>query len=245
MEHDREAGASRARSDTGLDGRDLSLRLLLAERAIVEAGVRIGELSTALAKLTGVQAGSPAPQHQSVVVDADAVSPFSLGFYQREYDKLGRPFRWTGKSDIFELRLRLDRNVPWEFTLELQPNANVDIKTLRAYADYVEIPIEVDGARKLLTGVIPERPFGTLATVTFLLPNRFVPAQVNPTAEDTRTLGVIFYELRATVQTPAIPAEQPHPAAAEKPNGRDETGAAGKAKRAPAVPGTKPAETTS
>jgi hypothetical protein len=197
MEQEREPGGTRARVEQALETRDLTLRLLLAERAIAESAARIAELTGALAQLTEVTQPSVAADVPPVVVDADAVSPFALGFYQREFDKLGRPFRWTGKSDLFEIRLRLNRSAPWSFALELQPNPNVDTRKLRAFVDYIEIPVAIDDAGKTVSGAIPERYFGTAATVTFLLPNTFVPSTVNPAVQDNRALGVIFYELRA------------------------------------------------
>jgi hypothetical protein len=205
MEYDRESGGTRARAVPALDVRDLTIRLLLAERAIAESAARIAELTSVLAALTRVEPSSAAGR--VIVVDADAVSPFSLGFYHREFDKLGRPFRWTGKSDVFEIRLRLNRNAPWTFTMEVQANPNVDTKKLRGFVDYVEIPVAIDDSGKNLTGTIPERYFGTMATLTFLLPNTYVPSVVNPGAQDNRTLGLIFYELSARAIAPAPDAQ--------------------------------------
>ncbi len=189
------------------DPADLAVRVTLAERAIADASIRIAELTEAVVALMGGERPvAPAgPLH--AVIDADAVSPFALGFYQREFDKLGRPFRWTGKGSIFELRLRLDRNVQWSFAMEVQPNPNVDTALLRAFVDYVEVPTTADPTGKVLSGIIPERLFSNLATLTFMLPKTFVPAQVNPAVQDSRTLGLIFYELRLTT-APATSRER-------------------------------------
>jgi hypothetical protein len=195
MDQTRESGGTRARAIPTLDARDLTIRLLLAERAIAEQAARMAELTAALAGLTGIEA--PSATGQSIVVDADAVSPLALGFYHREFDKLGRPFRWTGKSDLFEFRVRLNRNAAWAFELELQANPNVEMKKLRGFVDYIEIPVEVGDANKTVSGIIPERIFGATATVSFLLPNTYVPSIINPDVQDNRTLGLIFYELRA------------------------------------------------
>jgi hypothetical protein len=226
MENEREAVGPQARSEPAFDARELNLRLLLAERGIAESARRIGELTEALARLANLAQSTAAPGEQTVVVDADAVSPFSLGFYHREFDKLGRPFRWTGKSDIFEFRLGLDRNAAWSFAIELQPNPNVDMKKLRAFVDYVEVPAEIDDSGKFVTGRIPERLFGTSVTVSFLLPNRFVPSAINPAAQDSRQLGIIFYEMRLTM-------EQAQPAEADGLRAAAEAGANGQAAAAP------------
>jgi hypothetical protein len=195
MAQNSESGGTRPRAAPALDARDLTIRVLLAERAVAEQASRIADLTAALAALTGVE--QPSAGHQTIVVDADAVSPLALGFYHREFDKLGRPFRWTGKSDLFEFRVRLNRGAPWSFELELQGNPNVDMKKLRGFVDYIEIPVEIDDANKIVSGTIPERIFGTTATVSFLLPNTYVPSVLNPAVQDNRTLGLIFYELRA------------------------------------------------
>ena len=174
---------------------DLQERLAIAERAIADSAARIEELSRALGEITeGAQADEAS--QKEVTIGADSVSPFCIGFHQREYDAADRPYRWTGRGNLFELRIRVDRSFRWHFAMELQPNTHVDIGRLRAYVDYIEIPIEVSDAESLVRGVIPARPFGRQAVLTFLLPNLFVPNQVNPESTDTRSLGVVFYELR-------------------------------------------------
>ena len=90
--------------------------------------------------------------------------------------------------------------------MELQANPNVEMKKLRGFVDYIEIPVEVDDANKTVGGVIPERIFGATATVSFLLPNTYVPSIINPDVQDNRTLGLIFYELRAKPLEDAAPA---------------------------------------
>jgi hypothetical protein len=82
--------------------------------------------------------------------------------------------------------------------MELQQNAHVDVGKLRGYVDYIEIPLEISASDAAVRGIIPARPFGRQAVLTFLLPNLFVPNQTNPESGDTRTLGLVFYELRAT-----------------------------------------------
>jgi hypothetical protein len=196
------------------EANDMAIRLALAERAIADASIRIGELTRAVAALSGADRRPAPTTARAAVVDADAVSPFALGFYHREFDKLGRPFRWTGKGNIFEIRLRLDRNVQWSFAMEVQPNPNVDAGALRAFVDYMEVPAAIDATGKVLGGVMPERLFSDFATLTFLLPNTFIPAQVNPSAQDNRTLGLIFYELRVSPEPPGKQAAMPQTKAA-------------------------------
>ena len=176
---------------------DLQERLAIAERAIADAAARIEELSQALGEIAQVSEADETLR-KAIAIGADTVSPFSLGFYQREYDAADRPYRWTGRGNLFELRIRVNRSFAWEFCLELQQNAHVDVGKLRGYVDYIEIPLEISTSDAAVRGIIPARPFGRQAVLTFLLPNLFVPAQINPESGDTRTLGLVFYELRAT-----------------------------------------------
>lgn len=174
---------------------ELQERLAIAERAIADFGARIEELSQALGEITNASPGDETSQKE-LMVGADSVSPFCIGFYQREYDAADRPYRWTGRGNLFELRIRIDRSFRWHFSMELQQNAQVDTGRLRGFVDYIEIPLEVGASDAVVRGVIPPRPFGRQAVLTFLLPNVFVPNQVNPESTDTRSLGLVFYELR-------------------------------------------------
>jgi hypothetical protein len=173
---------------------DLQERLTIAERAIADATARINELTQAFGEIARAPEES---SRKAVTIGADTVSPFSIGFYQREHDGADRPYRWTGRGNLFELRIRVDRSFGWDFSMELQQNEHVDIGRLRGYVDYIEIPLEVSAPEAIVRGVIPARPFGRQAVLTFLLPNLFVPNQINPESGDTRTLGLVFYELRA------------------------------------------------
>jgi hypothetical protein len=175
---------------------DLQERLAIAERAIADATARIGELTQALGEIAGAPEGEESSR-KAIAVGADTVSPFSIGFYQREYDAADRPYRWTGRGSLFELRIRVNRSFGWDFSIELQHNAHVDIGRLRGYVDYIEIPLDVGAPEAIVRGLIPARPFGRQAVLTFQLPNLFVPNQINPESGDTRTLGLVFYELRA------------------------------------------------
>jgi len=175
---------------------DLQERLAIAERAIADATARINELAQALGEIARTPEGEE-DHRKAITIGADTVSPFSIGFYQREHDAADRPYRWTGRGNLFELRVRVNRSFGWDFSMELQQNPNVDIGRLRGYVDYIEIPLEISASDAVVRGVIPARPFGRQAVLTFLLPNLFVPNQIAPDSADTRTLGVVFYEFHA------------------------------------------------
>src|ERR1700731_959649 len=176
---------------------DLQERLVITERAIADATVRIGELAGALADLTQASGMGDIAKAKPIVIGADTVTPFCIGFYQREYDAADRPYRWTGRGHLFELRFPIDRSFDWNFVMELQSNTHVDISRFRAYADYLEIAIQVDRIEAVVRGTIPARPLGRQAVMTFQQPDLFVPNQISPESTDARTLGVVFYEFRA------------------------------------------------
>jgi len=194
---------------------DLQERLAIAERAIADATVRINELSHALGEIAQTPEGDEVSR-KALAIGADTVSPFSTGFYQREYDAAGRAYRWTGRGNLFELRIRLSRSFGWDFVMELQQNAHVDVAQLRGFVDYIEVPVEISAPEALVRGTIPARPFGRHAVLTFLLPNLFVPSQISSESSDTRSLGLVFYALRAA---PAFQNEERPPASSAAPSG--------------------------
>lgn len=180
---------------SGSDQTDrLEFRVRLLERSVADAAARLGELARSISEANG-GLGIAAPE-QTIVIDADGIAPFASGFHARELDASGRPFRWTGGDDFFEMRLFADRNLPWTFELTVMPNPHVDVKGMRAFVDYVEVPVEVDAPCERVTGSLPVKPFSTLTTVTFYLPSHFVPSQLDPSSPDHRSLGVVFYGLR-------------------------------------------------
>lgn len=172
---------------------ELEFRIRLLERSLADTVARLGELTKALSVGNAETAGIA---RETITLDADGVAPFTSGFHARELDGSGRPFRWTGGDDFFELRFFADRNIPWAFEMDLMPNPNVDLLTLRAFVDYAEVPIHLEMAGEKVTGLLPVKPFSTLTTLTFYLPSCFVPSQLDPASVDNRSLGVVFYGLK-------------------------------------------------
>lgn len=175
-------------------------RLALAEKAICDLNERVAELSTALIAAVGDRRDERRLAHEEIVIGADAISPFSEGFHACERDTADRPYRWAGRGDSFEIRFRADRDIEWAFDADIRGNSHVDIKLLRAFVDYMEVPIEFAKGHRV-SGPIPRRPFSDRVTLTFYLPKHFVPAQSEPSSTDTRTLSAVFYELRANPAT--------------------------------------------
>lgn len=170
----------------------LNFRLGLIERAVAEQGRRLSELAQVLNGKNDRERPAPKP----IFVDADSVSPFAAGFHFRETDATGRPYRWTGRGDFFELRVRLDRSTPWTFELDVRGNDHVNVETVRAFVDYIEVPVASAGATGHPTGPVPMAPHSDLAVFTFHLPTHFVPSKLDPSSVDHRTLSAVFYGLR-------------------------------------------------
>jgi hypothetical protein len=171
---------------------DFGFRVLLIERAVAEQGRRLDELIRAL----NVNEAHSDSLPEAIVLDADSVSPFAVGFHFREIDIKGRPYRWTGRGDFFELRVRFDRSFDWTFELDLMGNEHAAIAALRGFVDYAEVPVRVaDGGSQVL-GTIPAKPLSDLAVLTFYLPAHFVPSRLDPSSTDHRTLSVVFYGLK-------------------------------------------------
>jgi hypothetical protein len=171
---------------------DLDFRMGLLERAVAENARRLGELAHAL------DGGDADTGHepQTIIVDADSVAPFAAGFHFREFDATGRPYRWTGKGDFFELRVALDRKFEWAFELDLRGNDHVNVEPLRVFADYVGIPLAFIGSLPHFSGTLPTRSCSSAAVLTFYLPVHFVPSRLDPSSVDHRSLSAVFYDLR-------------------------------------------------
>ena len=172
---------------------EIELRIKFLERAAVEVAARMVELEQALHGLSGGKQSLSLPE--PVTLDADAVAPFAAGFHSREIDASGRPFRWTGGDDFFELRFYLDRGLSWDFAMHLMPNSNVDVFQLRAFVDHAEVPVHFEDSGAVVRGSIPARQFSRRVTLTFFLPSSFVPSRIDPDSPDNRSLGVVFYGL--------------------------------------------------
>jgi hypothetical protein len=103
--------------------------------------------------------------------EADSLSQFAQGFYEREYDAQGISFRWTGNGPLCELRFFIDRTKDQPFVLDVGETPAEILSPIKAFVDYapVELSIAEDGARSVLVGAIPKRSYTRLAVITFLL----------------------------------------------------------------------------
>ncbi|HEX4078323.1 MAG TPA: hypothetical protein VHX61_05565 [Rhizomicrobium sp.] len=172
---------------------EIELRLKLVERGAIEVARRVVELEQALQGLMAGEQITSLPE--PVAFDADAVAPFAAGFHAQEIDASGRPFRWTDGDDYFELRFYLDRNLAWNFRMQIMPNSVVNVFELRAFVDHAEVPVRFEESGALVRGSIPARQFSRIVTLTFFLPSSFVPSRRDPESPDHRSLGVVFYGL--------------------------------------------------
>lgn len=181
---------------TKLDlGTDVALRIGMLERATAENQRRLLELERTLSDLQDTSGPAALPPRE-LTITADSMSAFWAGFYYRQMDEVGRPYRWTGRGDFFEFRFAIDRNVPWKFRMEIYGNDYVPIRQLKGFMDYVEIPLDFEGENGSVSGVVPMRNFCRTVVATFYLPSHFVPREFDPASTDIRELGAVFYELK-------------------------------------------------
>jgi hypothetical protein len=177
-----------------LDERDF--RLKMAERAIFELRTRVNDLAHSLGVLMGQ--AEPA-RNEPFHIEASHVPEFFTGFYPCEADTDGCLFRWTGNAEFFELRLNIDRNREWKFLILVRfPEPLRADATLRAFADYIPISVEVDREGGIVTGVVPRQPFSNQLCLTFHCDSTFVPSDIDPKSQDRRRLSLSFYRASFT-----------------------------------------------
>jgi hypothetical protein len=160
------------------------------------------ELAMALGRLPGDQADAPAanghdPQYPAALsFDADSLSQFSQGFYQREYDEAGQVFRWTGNGPICELRFNLDRSEDRTFKMDVGTSPAAIISQVTGFVDYapIALAVERENPRRLIVGVVPKRAYTRLAVITFLL-GRTSPKEPKAADAEDEWLGFQFYSL--------------------------------------------------
>jgi hypothetical protein len=166
-------------------------RLAMVERAIHAMRARVDDLARSLGELTGnVVPGKREP----FTVDASNLSELFGGFYRGELDSDSRPFRWTGKSDFFEFRLNIDRNVDWRFRMFVRFAAELPDPKLVAFADFIPIKIDVTPGG-IVTGTIPRQPLSNQLCLTFHCNQYFSPKELDPASQDNRMLALSFYEI--------------------------------------------------
>jgi hypothetical protein len=184
---------AKAKTVTPDDLNEAYFRLTMAERAINDLRVRVSELSQRLAALSGQKSAFPSAAFR---IDAKQTLEFFEGFYPCEQDGNSQPFRWTGKSEFFELRLHLDRNNEWHFRMNIRFPQQLRAPKVLAFADFIPIAIEVDTAAGVISGMVPKQPFSNRVSLTFHCDQHFIPRAVDPGSLDDRKLALSFYDIR-------------------------------------------------
>lgn len=185
---------------------DVAVDVLQARMAILERRIQFvtDELFGALARLEPVEAdnagdGDATPKiGGSVEFDADSLSQFAQGFYEREHDAAGLLFRWTGNGPFCELRFHLDRSVDRVFRMRVGTTPAEVVAKLSGYADYAPIPLEVEeqDGELIVTGLLPKRAYTRLAVVTFMLGK--MTSKKKGKVTDSQWLGFRFYSFAAS-----------------------------------------------
>jgi hypothetical protein len=127
----------------------------------------------------------------NLVIEPDSQLELASGFYLREWDGDGTPFRWAGRADHFEFRFFLDRRSarPFKMSGIFAPGITAD---LSGFVDYRPIPMKTQRGEGMaeIVGRIPADPLTTGVTLTFVC-----PSVRSPTAQDTRRLSFAFTKL--------------------------------------------------
>ncbi len=162
------------------------LRLTLLERQVAELTTAIETLRHGIAPAAGLSA--------TLGITADDIGNFGVGFYPREFDGRGVPFRWTGNGDYFELRAVLDRSVPRRLELRLRTPRAEALDPLAVFVDYVQVEAELvaSGADVVLRCPLPAAPSSGRVVVTVHAPNTAVHKESVP-GQTGCPVGVMFF----------------------------------------------------
>jgi hypothetical protein len=163
--------------------------LLLSRIALLEHRLQtVAKLVLDARRITLAPSGTAA----ETIIDADSQRELAVGFHHREHDAAGRPFRWAGKADDFELRFHLERFAARPFRMTGKFVSGLGPESLSAYVDYRPILLRIahDGAMVVVSGRIPADPLAGATTLTF-----HCPAIAPPNSIDQRLLSFAFVRL--------------------------------------------------
>lgn len=178
----------------------IEARLILLEHKLQLLGQEVSEaLSNRTSHPQEPSAGVELESNFSseVAFDADSLSQFSFGFYEREYDSSGDPFRWTGNGPLCELRFFVDRGADRLFRMNTGITEDAILTSLKGFVDYTPIPLAVErkGKVRFVTGIVPKRHYTRLAVMTFLLGGAMIKKKGKNKNSDYQWLGFRFYSL--------------------------------------------------
>lgn len=172
----------------------LEARIALLERRLQFMSDEFSAAVSRMPPAADAAAEEADEEKQPLRFEADSLSQFAQGFYEREYDAAGVGFRWTGNGPLSELRFFVDRSKDQPFVLDVGETPAEILTPITAFVDYapIELSIVEDGGRSALTGVIPMRTYTRLAVVTLLL-GRTTPKKKSDGPPDW--MGFQFYSL--------------------------------------------------
>jgi hypothetical protein len=170
-----------------------NLRLIVLERRVAELTALVEAMRGAAPAVCSV--GLP----RALELSADDMSSFGVGFYAREYDQHGTPFRWTGHGEFFELRFVLDRSGPRRVELRLRAPRATSLEPLSVFVDYAEVEttVAIDGQHVALSCVAPAAACAGRIVVSVYAPNTAIVDDTAP-ARAGRPVGVMFYSASVT-----------------------------------------------
>jgi hypothetical protein len=129
----------------------------------------------------------------SVRVSANQYLPDSSGFYPIEYDRAGRPLRWTGPNRHFSFQVFVQRRTRSRFLLVFDNFfAATDPAEFRCFVDGEPAPLKIQriADHYEALGLLPVRSDKGATSLIFACPNVGSPAEQGH--DDTRKLGLSF-----------------------------------------------------
>lgn len=135
---------------------------------------------------------------QRTEVSADVFLNDVRGFYGLEWDRTGKPYRWTGPERASMIDLCVDRAEPKAFNLALlkmRPDGRDH--ACRILVDGQPVPCRIQQTDTLVvfSGILPAAENRVKTEVCILTPTLYSPAEMNPGSGDNRRLGVAFMKL--------------------------------------------------
>lgn len=168
------------------DNTHAELRLAILERQVAELTAALNVLRHGLPPAAGLP--------KSLTIPADDVGSFGVGFYPREFDQHGVPFRWTGNGAFFELRALLDRSLPARLEMRLRVSRPEALNPVSAFVDYAGLAAELvnRGPDLILSCKLPAAPACGRVVVTVYAPNTAIDEKSVP-GQAGNKVGVMFF----------------------------------------------------
>jgi len=131
-------------------------------------------------------------------VTADNQDALLDGFYRLESDGHGGPFRWTGPSRAFRIRVAIDRRLDFQGALILLGSeSKLNLSNIQCNVDGTDVELEQNSKTYKYSFRLPRRRSPAPTLFEFITRETISPIRFGAVVDD-RKLGVIFSELVLT-----------------------------------------------